>query len=278
LAVRKTIPKLASLRRCNPLSYCGKEEAMTHMAYGQYCGLARALEVVGEPWALLVIRDLTVTPKSSAELREGLPGISKSTLDSRLRELEYAGVIRRSETSGSDDHTSFELTEYGSELEDLLLQLGRWGAKTIGGPRRGEVVTNDSVITALRSMFSPEATRGIRINYQLNLGDIVINARINDGDLEVGSGPMSDADLILEAGPALRALMAGEMSPREALESGGVRLTGDPRLLEWFVEMFHIPPAPPGRYPRDGLPASISAGLPRGTGPQANRRVEHARA
>jgi DNA-binding HxlR family transcriptional regulator len=231
---------------------------MKTQTYGQYCGLARALEVVGEPWAMLVIRDLLVAPKGFAELHQGLPGIHISVLSARLEELEHAGVIRRSVPGLSTEPVVFELTEYGSELEDIAVRLSRWGAKTLGSPRRDETVTLNSMIMALRTMFRPEAARGVRMNYQLNLGEMVLHARVNDGTLEVGQGPVADADLIMEAGPALKALMAGEMSPREAMESDGVRLTGDPHLLEWFVELFHIPLAPPGLYPREGLPAYVS--------------------
>jgi hypothetical protein len=89
------------------------------------------------------------------------------------------------------------------------------------------------------------------VAYVVELGDIVVHARVNEGHAEVGTGPLRDADLIIEAGPAIKALMAGEMSPREAIETGSVRLKtrhagipADPALLAWFVEIFHIPPAP----------------------------------
>lgn len=253
------MPVLTGFVNVNQINERARKESMKTQTYGQYCGLARALEVVGEPWALLIIRDLIVAPKGFAELRQGLPGINTSVLSARLEELERAGVIRRQMPAPVAEPVVFELTEYGSELEDIAVRLSRWGAKTLGSPRRDETVTPNSMIMALRTMFRPETARGVRMSYQLNLGDIILNARVNDGTLEVGQGPVADADLVMEAGPALKALMAGEMSPREALESDGVRLTGDPRLLEWFVELFHIPPAPPGLYPREGLPAYVSA-------------------
>ncbi len=231
---------------------------MKTQAYGQYCGLARAAEVIGEPWALLIIRDLIVAPKGFAELHEGLPGIHMSILSARLEELERAGVIRR-QVPSSGDPVAFELTEYGSELEDIVLRLGRWGAKTLGGPRRDETVTPDSMVMALRTMFRPEMANNVRIGYQLNLGQITIHAKVDDGTVEVGKGTMPDADLVMEAGPVLKALVAGEMSPREALESGGVRLSGDPRLLDWFVELFHITPAPPGHPSLNGLMNGMAA-------------------
>ncbi len=224
---------------------------MTSQVYGQFCGIARALEVVGEPWALLIVRDLLVSPKNFGELRQGLPLMTDRVLAARLEELEHAGVVWRRAPAPGKDAAVFELTDYGCELEEILLRLGRWGARTLGGPRREEIVTSDSIVMALRTTFRPDAARNLRVNYVVELGDIVVYARVNGEDAEVGTGTLRDADLIIEAGPAIKALMAGEMSPREAIETGSVRLKtrhddipADPALLAWFVEIFHIPPAP----------------------------------
>jgi DNA-binding HxlR family transcriptional regulator len=235
---------------------------MTSQAYGQFCGFARALEVVGQPWALMVVRDLIADAKSLEELRRGLPGAPAGAISARLEELEHAGVIRRRTPFNSTVTAVYELTEYGRELEDIVFRLCRWGAKKLGGPRRQEIVTPDSMIMALRTMFRPEATEGLRLSYLLKLGSFSIHARIDDGSVDVGKGPIEDADLIIEAGAALKALMSGEMSPREAIESGGIRLTGDPNLLAWFVEIFHIPPAPPARSVESQKPAAARAGNP----------------
>jgi DNA-binding HxlR family transcriptional regulator len=231
----------------------------TH-AYGQFCGLARALEIVGEPWALFIVRDLLVSPKSFGELRQGLPLMTGAVLAARLEELEHAGVIRRRVPSLPKEAATFELTWYGGELEEILLGLSRWGARTLGGPRPEEIITPESIVLDLRTTFRPDAARRLRVSYVVELGDIVVHARIEDGRAEVAKGSLPDADLIIEAGPALKALMAGEISPREAIEAGSIRLrTGstcahpDPGLLAWFVEIFHIPPAPPASDGRDDL-------------------------
>jgi hypothetical protein len=100
------------------------------------------------------------------------------------------------------------------------------------------------LILALRATFLPEAVGELRAGYQLNLGDAVVHARIDQGSLEVGEGPLAGADLVIETGPAIRALLSGELSPGEAVQTGSVRLTGDADLLTRFVEAFHIPPAP----------------------------------
>jgi DNA-binding HxlR family transcriptional regulator len=219
---------------------------MTNQEYGQYCGLARALEVVGEPWALLVVRDLMVASKTFAELREGLPKMSDEDLTARLEELESAGVIRRHAPFEPKAVARWELTEYGSELDDVVLQLARWGARTLGSPRRDEIVTADSMVMALRTVFRPEAARRLRVNYVIEAGDIVVYARVNDGQVEVGKGGI----------------------PHEALECGGVRLragdvslAADPGLLAWFVEVFHIAPAPPVHASRSGLMPGPAVGI-----------------
>jgi DNA-binding HxlR family transcriptional regulator len=217
---------------------------MTSRSYGQFCGFARALELVGERWALLVVRDLVLGPKRFTDLRRGLPRIPTNILSARLKELEDAGVLRRRVLPRPAAGVVYELTRYGQELEDIVLHLGLWGARSLGEPRPGDIVTTDSLILALRATFLPEAAAELQAGYQLNLGDIVVHARIDHGRLEVGEGPLARADLIIETGPAIRALLAGELSPGEAVQSGSVRLTGDPDLLMRFVEAFHIPPAP----------------------------------
>jgi DNA-binding HxlR family transcriptional regulator len=212
--------------------------------YGQYCGFARALEVVGERWALLVVRDLLVGPKRFTDLLRGLPGIPSNVLTTRLKELENAGVAQRRVVPRPSRAVVYELTEYGLELEPVVVALGRWGAKNLGDPRPDETITVDSLITALRSTFHPEASRGFHAGYELRVGEIVLHARVDDGRVEVAEGPLAGADLAIEAGPGIRAIMAGELSPAAAIENGVVHLTGDPELLSRFAEIFRIEPMP----------------------------------
>ena len=218
---------------------------MSSRAYGQYCGFARALEVVGERWALLIVRDLLVAPKRFTDLLQGLPGIPSNVLTTRLKELEHAGVARRRILPRPSRAVVYELTEYGLELEDVVHRLGLWGAKAMGDPRPDEVVTVDSLVTALRTTFHPEAARGLRLGYELRVGPTVIHARVDDGTLVAAGGPLPEADLVIEAGPAIKALMAGEMTPAAAIAGGSVQLTGDANLLERFVALFQIAPQVP---------------------------------
>lgn len=220
---------------------------MSSRTYGQYCGLAHAMELVGERWALLVIRDLMTGPKRFTDLRNGLPKIPTNILSARLKELEASGVIHRRLLPRPQGSVVYELTPYGRELDDVVLRLGRWGVRSIGQPRPGDIVTTDSLIIALRTAFVPEAAEGLHAGYELRLGEIAVHALVDDGKVEVEQGPLPRPDLVIDTGPELRALLAGELTPPAALAGGTVRLAGDPALLDQFVAVFQIapPPAPP---------------------------------
>ena len=217
---------------------------MSDRIYGSYCGIAYALELVGERWALLVVRDLILGPKRFTDLRRGLPRIPSNVLSARLKELEETGIVRRRLLPRPQTGVVYELTEFGQELEDVVLRLGLWGARTLGEPRPEDTVNADSMMLALRATFRPEAARGLRASYELRLGEIVFHARVDKGSLEVAEGTLPDADLILETDLALRRLMSGELSPRDAVKSGKVRIVGKIDLLERFAEIFRIPSAP----------------------------------
>jgi len=212
--------------------------------YGQYCGVARALEIVGERWALLVVRDLLVGPRRFSELKRGLPRIPTNVLAARLKELEEAGVGRRRPVPRPGRGVQYELTEYGHELDEVVTALGRWGARELGEPDEQEVLTPDALVTALRVTFQPANARGLRGSYELRVGDAVVHARIADGRLEVAPGAFPDADLTIEAGPVLHGLFTGETTPAAAVQSGAVRLRGKKGLFPPFVACFRIGPPP----------------------------------
>ena len=220
---------------------------MTTRAYGQYCGLARALEAVGERWALLIVRDLLVAPKRFTDLLRGLPGIPSNVLTTRLKELESAGIVRRRVQPRPDRGVVYEMTEHGAELEPAVVALGLWGAKKLGDPRPDEIVTPDSLIMALRTTFRPAVARDMHAVIALRVGPIALHARIDDGHVVVAQGAPGDADVIVHAGPGIRRLMAGEISPQDAIALGDVHVEGDMRLFERFPELFRIDPLPAER-------------------------------
>jgi DNA-binding HxlR family transcriptional regulator len=219
-------------------------ESMTKRTYGQYCGLSRAMELVGERWTLLIIRDLSVSPKSVADLQRGLPRIPQDTLTARMRELEHAGVVTRLQLP--DDAARYELSPFGSELEEILLRFGRWGSRMLGSPRPEEIITPESMVVAMRALFDPEAAHGVRASYEIRLGEVVFHIRVHDGTLHAGTGPLPGADLVLESTTALKGigLMLGEFDAAEAMAEGSARVTGDPALLTRLGQMVHIPGRP----------------------------------
>jgi len=217
-------------------------QTMTRRTYGQFCGLSRALEIVGERWSMLFIRDLLIRPKTFHEMHEGFPSAAADILSARLRELEHSGVVRR--VQDADGETRYTLTEFGRELDDIVIRLGRWGARLLGDPRPEDVVTSDSIRMALRTTFRPEAAAGLTVSYQLTVGDVVVHAKINDGTIDTGDGPLPGADLVLDPGMALKPMMTGELTPADAIESGDVKFLGDPSLITTFTKLFRIMPMP----------------------------------
>ncbi len=219
---------------------------MKQRAYGQYCGLARAVEVLGERWALLILRDLLVRPRRFSDLRDGLPGIPSNVLTSRLRELEAAGVVERRLLPAPARAVVYDLTEDGRALDSAVLGLARWGATRLGDPRPGEVVTAESLVIALRTTFRPEAASGLTATWELHAtDDIVLHAVVDDGELEAGVGPAPrPPDLVItgtgNGPPPLKPLMNGDLTPDEAVATGAVRLTGTAGLLATFAETFRI--------------------------------------
>lgn len=215
---------------------------MPARSYGQYCGLARALALIGERWALLIIRDLLVGPRRFTDLKHGLPRIPTNVLSDRLKELERDGIVQRRVLPRPAAATVYELTPYGQQLEDAVMRLGVWGAQSLGEPHPDEIITNDSITVALRSTFMPEAARGHHLTFELRMGPTVhLNARVDNGSLRVAEGPAEHADLVIDAGLALKAVFARELSPRDALKQGLIRIQGNPEILDTFAQMFYIP-------------------------------------
>ncbi|HTL40688.1 MAG TPA: helix-turn-helix domain-containing protein [Pseudolysinimonas sp.] len=206
--------------------------------YGQFDGVTRGLELVGERWALLIVRDLLVGPRRYGELAAGLPRIPSNILAARLKELQAAGVIRRAPRSRI---IIYELTPYGRELEPIVLALSAWGFKTLGEPRDEQVLTPDAMAITLRSAFRPEAAAGLpETAYAARLGATQLLVHVAGAHLEVarGDGP---ADLAFAAGPGIQRLISGELAPDRAIETGAVEvLSGRRDLLRRFATTFHL--------------------------------------
>jgi len=206
--------------------------------YGQYGGVPQALELVGERWALLIVRDLLVGPRRYGELAEGLPRIPSNILSARLKELQAAGVLRRVPHSRV---IVYELTPYGRELEPVVLALGAWGFKALGEPRDEQIITPDSMTIDLRTAFRPLVAATLPATaYAARFGSAELLIRVDGSALDVarGDGP---ADLTFASGPDIRRLISGELAPARAIATGVVEvLHGRNDLLDRFAGTFHL--------------------------------------
>lgn len=217
-------------------------QTVARRTYGQYCGLARAVEAVGERWGLMIVRDLLAGAKSEAELYRGLPRAPRNLLMARLKEMTYSGIVEKDETADTDGDRRYRLTTYGRELEDIVLAFGRWGAAMLAEPRPEDIVTEDSMMTGLRATFLPEAAAGRSEAFELHFGAVVIFATIENGLLEVGRGPLGGAQVI-HPGPTFKRMLTREVSVEEAMATDTVKVA-DPTVLAAFVSMFGLSQQP----------------------------------
>ncbi|MEV4014896.1 helix-turn-helix domain-containing protein [Nonomuraea angiospora] len=215
---------------------------MASREYGQFCGLARAMEMIGERWSMLIIRNLFAGPQRFTDLRKGLPAIPTNILSARLKQLEGAGLATRRALPHPERAVVYELTNYGRDLEPALIALGRWGARTMTEPRPGEIITAESIAMSFRTAYRPEAAQKVTVGYEVRMGDFTLRLQITDGELTVGTGEHPAPDLVIErlTGHPIRDLMNGSKTPDEVLHDGSMRMEGDPALLSRFAEMFHF--------------------------------------
>lgn len=218
--------------------------AMRNRGYGQFCGLARAAEVVGQRWTLLILRDLMVSSRRYSDLASGLPGIPSNLLSTRLKELEADGLVRRVARAGADRSVVYTLTPRGRALQPALDALARWGAADLHQPRAGEIVTEASLVSALRVASAGGVPPGRRLTFTVRVGDALAHALVADGTVVVEPGPAPDADLEIIGGPGFRDLLAGVLEPADALARDLVEVAGDPALLADFVAIFQVPYRP----------------------------------
>ncbi|HZI10114.1 MAG TPA: helix-turn-helix domain-containing protein [Myxococcus sp.] len=203
-------------------------------SYEDPCGIARALDLIGERWALLIVRELVLGPKRFTDLKAGLVGASPNVLSQRLRELEDGGVIRKLKTGAA----AYELTEWGRELHPVLLQLGRWGARSSARPKGPLGV--DALLVALEATFVAERAEGLSATYELRLGEERFSAEVSEGAIALTRGAPRKPDAVIATDAAtLRALVFGDA----ALEGAPVELSGDKRVARAFFRLFARPSA-----------------------------------
>ena len=253
---------------------------MASRSYGQYCGVTTAVELIGERWAMLIIRDLLVGPRRYTDLKQGLPKIPTNILSTRLKELQEGGVVRRVPLKNCG--LVYELTDYGRMLEPVVLALGRWGFASMGEPGPDDVVTADSLTMALRTAFRPEVSASVPpADYELHVGDVVLRVQVDGPRLAIaqlappaspwarvskpgvwaepiqyGRLPAGEPELVFAAGPGIRRLISGELTPGAAIDEEVLAVvSGDASLLDRFAATFHIDDVLRGSLTSDDLAA-----------------------
>jgi DNA-binding HxlR family transcriptional regulator len=210
-------------------------------SYDEVCAVAHALDVVGERWALLVVRELLLGPKRFTDLRRSLVTISPNVLTQRLTELEASGVLRKRKLPAPAATWVYELTEWGQQLEPVIEALAIWGVRSPMRPQEGRLSV-DSLVLSFRVTFDPEKAADFTGHLELRLGDDVFRVSVADGELELGRGASSAADGVIETDHAtLAAVVYGGQSFTEAVRSGALRVHGDRGVVRRWLRLFTVP-------------------------------------
>jgi DNA-binding HxlR family transcriptional regulator len=213
-----------------------------HRRYDDACGAAHALDLVGERWSLLVIRELMLGPKRFSDLKADLAGISANVLTQRLEGLEAAGILVRRKLAPPASIQVYELTQWGYEAEPIFQTLGRWAARSPSHDPRLPL-SAVSLLLSFRTMVVPARLAGIEARVGLRLGREDYVATIAHGEIVAERGDPAGADLILAGAPGTIAALVYGGVPIEALEAEGVlAVEGDRALAGRFVTLFQLPP------------------------------------
>ncbi len=220
--------------------------------YEDACGAAHALDLVGERWALLVMRELMLGARRFSDIKAALPGISANVLTQRLEGLEAAGIVLKRRLPPPASVQVYELTPWGYESEPIFQALGRWAARS---PSHDPTLPLSAVslFLSFRTMIDRERARGLKGRIGFRMGQETYLARLARSEIEVERAPIDGADVTFTAAPPLIAAAVYGGVPLAALEAqGALKIEGDRALAERFVTLFVLPPklekaAPSGR-------------------------------
>ena len=207
--------------------------------YEDACGTAHALELVGERWSLLIMRELMLGPRRFGDLRASLPGLSANILTQRLDGLEGAGILRRTRLPPPASVQVYELTGWGLEAEPIIRDLGRWAARS---PRHDPTLPLSpvSLMLSFRTMFDAAKATGASLSLGFRLGEEDFYVQVRDGVLEADRGQASSPDARIVATPeAIAGAVYGDEGALEALEP---MITGDVAAFRTFAGYFELPP------------------------------------
>ncbi|MEO8672206.1 MAG: winged helix-turn-helix transcriptional regulator [Tahibacter sp.] len=217
----------------------------TKRSYEDGCATAHGLDLVGERWALLVVRELVLGPKRFTDLRSGLPGISPNVLTMRLEELERGSVLRRRKLPPPAAAWVYELTAWGMELESVIVALGRWSVRS-PTLMQGHPLSTDGLILSFRAMFDSPSAADFDAHLELRLAEDSFFVDIARGRMKIARGNAVKPDTVIESDPqTLAGLAYGGVKFADALRSGELRVSGDKAIARRFLGLFPLPePAP----------------------------------
>jgi DNA-binding HxlR family transcriptional regulator len=218
------------------------KKAAPGLWYEDACGAAHGLELVGERWSLLVVRELLLGPRRFGQLRDALPGVSANILTQRLESLEQSGIVVRRELPASGNAHVYELTPWGYEAEPILQTLGRWAARS---PAHDPSLPLSAVslLLSFRTMLDAKQAKGIDCRAALQLGPEPFALHVSEQGIEIERGASKAPDFALSAEPAaLASVVYGNRALGDAEAAGDVRLTGDRALAKRFLKLFRLPP------------------------------------
>jgi DNA-binding HxlR family transcriptional regulator len=209
--------------------------------YEEGCAVAHALDVIGERWALVIVRELLLGPKRFTDLRAGMPGASPDVLAQRLRELKEAGVVRQHKLPPPAGSQVYELTDWGAELEPVVTHLGRWGSRSPSMPYDADR-SIDSLVLSLRALFDCTAAQGFSATIALRLGENRFSITIAGGQLHLTRGEAEQATVTMETDPrTLTALLYRGRPLDDVLRTGEVMITGDTAVVARFLHLLPLP-------------------------------------
>jgi DNA-binding HxlR family transcriptional regulator len=221
---------------------------MAARSYNQYCAVAGTLDVVGERWSMLVVRELLDGPKRYVDLLAGLTGVSTDMLAARLRTLEQAGVITRRTLPPPAASKVYELTPLGQELRPVLTELARWGLRLLGEQREDDAFQIHWITPSLLAMFQPEAARDITLAVEFRIGTDALHARVDHGTLDTHPGHADDPDVVLtfDAASTLAEIGRDPATAADAISAGRLHVQGDADAIDAVGHLFGIlRPRPP---------------------------------
>jgi DNA-binding HxlR family transcriptional regulator len=209
--------------------------------YDQFCGLAKTLDVLGERWSLLIVRDLLIGPKRFSDLLDSVAGIGANALSARLKEFEVNGIVRKRKLPPPAGSTVYELTPRGRALEPALMALMRWGLPLLA-EAEGHSFRPSWLILGIQGTFNPEVARDVTRTYLLRVEEEVFTIRMDRGEIDVSQGE-GDHDVAVSLDPdTLLEVGSGKLSARDAIDSGRATVEkGDPEEVVAFASFLRLP-------------------------------------